>query len=90
MMRERLVRRMVQAGETEPAIEPAPTRASGQRRVTSAEAHVGCSGKGRLAGATIPGQDSVAEAAMWVRSERFSAFWWRQRRTMNRVRCPLL
>ena len=40
VMRERLVRRMVQAGETEPAIEPAPTRASGQRRVTSAEARM--------------------------------------------------
>lgn len=39
MMRERLIRRMVQAGEAEPVIELAPTHPSGQRRVTSREAH---------------------------------------------------
>jgi arylsulfatase A-like enzyme len=38
VMRERLLRRMVEAGEAEPAIEPAPARPSGQRRVTSEEA----------------------------------------------------
>ncbi len=38
VLRERLVRRMVQAGEAEPIIEPAPPRKSGQRRVTAAEA----------------------------------------------------
>ena len=38
VMRERLVRRMVEAGEAEPAIEPAPERPSGQRRVSREEA----------------------------------------------------
>lgn len=38
VMRERLVRRMVEAGETVPTIEVAPTRPGGQRRVTPAEA----------------------------------------------------
>ena len=38
MMRERLIRRMVQAGEAAPTIEPAPAVASGQRRVTPEEA----------------------------------------------------
>jgi arylsulfatase A-like enzyme len=37
VMRERLVRRMVEAGEGEPAIEPAPERPSGQRRVSREE-----------------------------------------------------
>jgi arylsulfatase A-like enzyme len=37
-MRERLIRRMVEAGETAPAVEPAPSRPSGQRRVTAEEA----------------------------------------------------
>jgi arylsulfatase A-like enzyme len=36
-MRARLLRRMVEAGETEPAIELAPTRPSGQRRVDPEE-----------------------------------------------------
>jgi arylsulfatase A-like enzyme len=39
VMRERLIRRMVEAGEAAPAIEPAPTRASGQRRVSEQEAY---------------------------------------------------
>lgn len=40
VLRTRLIRRMVAAGETEPAIEPAPVvRAQGQRRVSEAEAH---------------------------------------------------
>ncbi len=39
VMKERLIRRMVEAGEEAPTIEPAPTRRSGQRRVTSEEAH---------------------------------------------------
>jgi arylsulfatase A-like enzyme len=39
VMRERLIRRMVGAGEAEPAIEPAPTRPSGQRCVSSDDAH---------------------------------------------------
>lgn len=39
MMRERLVRRMVAAGETAPAIVPAPARASGQRRVSATEVY---------------------------------------------------
>jgi arylsulfatase A-like enzyme len=39
VMRERLIRRMVEAGETAPTIEPAPTRPSGQRRVSEAEAY---------------------------------------------------
>ncbi len=38
VMRERLVRRMVEAGEPAPTIEVAPARAGGQRRVTPAEA----------------------------------------------------
>ena len=38
VMRERLLRRMVAAGEEAPAIEPAPARAGGQRRVTPEEA----------------------------------------------------
>jgi hypothetical protein len=37
-MRERLIRRMVQAGEAAPTTEPAPAVASGQRRVTPEEA----------------------------------------------------
>ena len=36
-MRERLVRRMVGVGEAEPAIEPAPSRPGGQRRVSREE-----------------------------------------------------
>ena len=36
-MRERLLRRMVEAGEVAPTIEPAATEASGQRRVSSEE-----------------------------------------------------
>jgi arylsulfatase A-like enzyme len=39
VMRERLVRRMVEAEETVPTIEPAPARPSGQRYVSPAEAH---------------------------------------------------
>ena len=39
MMRERLVRRMEEIGETAPEIETAPSIRSGQRRVTSEEAH---------------------------------------------------
>jgi arylsulfatase A-like enzyme len=39
LLRERLVRRMVEAGEAAPTIEVAPSRPSGQRRVTAAEAH---------------------------------------------------
>ncbi|MHB8645111.1 MAG: sulfatase-like hydrolase/transferase [Thermomicrobiales bacterium] len=38
VLRGRLIRRMVEAGEAAPTIVPAPTRPSGQRRVTSAEA----------------------------------------------------
>jgi len=38
VMRERLVRRMEEVGETAPEIETAPARPSGQRRVTSEEA----------------------------------------------------
>jgi len=38
VMRERLVRRMVEAGEAVPTIEPAPAVASGQRRVPPGEA----------------------------------------------------
>lgn len=37
-LRQRLVRRMVAAGEAAPHIEPAPSRSSGQRRVTPEEA----------------------------------------------------
>jgi len=37
VLRERLVRRMAQAGEAMPAIEPAPARPSGQRRVSPQE-----------------------------------------------------
>jgi arylsulfatase A-like enzyme len=39
VMRERLIRRMVAAGEAEPFIESAPERSSGQRRVSGEEAH---------------------------------------------------
>jgi len=38
VMRERLIRRMVAAGEPAPVIEPAPIRPGGQRRVTPEEA----------------------------------------------------
>jgi hypothetical protein len=38
-MRERLIRRMVEAGEAAPTIEVAPSRPSGQRRVSDAEAY---------------------------------------------------
>lgn len=38
VMRERLIRRMVTAGEEAPRIEPAPTRPAGQRKVTPEEA----------------------------------------------------
>jgi arylsulfatase A-like enzyme len=38
VLRERLVRRMVAAGEAPPEIEPAATRRSGQRQVSAAEA----------------------------------------------------
>jgi arylsulfatase A-like enzyme len=38
VMTERLIRRMVAAGETVPAIESAPARRSGQRRVSAEEA----------------------------------------------------
>jgi arylsulfatase A-like enzyme len=38
VLRERLIRRMVEAGEDAPTIEPAPTRPSPQRRVSEAEA----------------------------------------------------
>jgi arylsulfatase A-like enzyme len=38
VMRERLLRRLVEAGEPEPTIDPAPTRPSGQRRVSPEEA----------------------------------------------------
>ena len=38
MMRERLIRRMVEAGEDAPTIEPVPQQGSGQRRVTEGEA----------------------------------------------------
>lgn len=38
VLRERLIGRMKEAGEAEPVIEAAPTRPSGQRRVTEAEA----------------------------------------------------
>ena len=39
-MAERLVRRMVEAGESAPTIEPAPSQVSGQRRVSEAEARM--------------------------------------------------
>ena len=39
VLRERLIRRMVEAGEQTPTIEPAPARPSGQRRVSPEEAH---------------------------------------------------
>ncbi len=39
VMRDRLIRRMIEAGEAAPAIEPAPSRPSGQRRVSEAEAY---------------------------------------------------
>jgi len=38
VLRERLIRRMVDAGEEAPTIEPAPTQSSPQRRVSEAEA----------------------------------------------------
>lgn len=38
ILRERLIRRMVEAGEAAPTIEPAPSRPSGPRRVSAAEA----------------------------------------------------
>ena len=38
VMRERLIRRMLEAGEEAPTVEPAPTQRSGQRSVTEAEA----------------------------------------------------
>ena len=38
VMRERLIRRMLEAGEEAPTVEPAPTQQSGQRSVTEAEA----------------------------------------------------
>jgi len=38
VMRERLVRRMVEAGEAAPEVVPAPARRSGQRHVSAAEA----------------------------------------------------
>ena len=38
VMQERLIRRMVEAGETAPTIESAETQASGQRRVSPEEA----------------------------------------------------
>ncbi len=38
ILRERLLKRMVEAGETAPTIEPVPTRPSGQRYVTEEEA----------------------------------------------------
>ena len=40
VMRARLVRRMVEAGEVEPTIEPAPVRRSGQRTISAAEARM--------------------------------------------------
>lgn len=39
ILREKLIRRMVAAGEAEPSIIPAPVRRSGQRRVSDAEAN---------------------------------------------------
>jgi arylsulfatase A-like enzyme len=39
VMRERLIRRMVEAGEIAPTILPAPWRHGGQRRVSDEEAH---------------------------------------------------
>jgi len=39
VMRERLIRRMAEAGEAAPTIEVAPSRPSGQRRVSDAEAY---------------------------------------------------
>jgi arylsulfatase A-like enzyme len=38
VMRERLIRRMTEAGEAAPTIDPIPTRPSGQRRVSTEEA----------------------------------------------------
>ena len=38
VLRERLIRRMQEAGEEAPEIEPAPARGSGQRRVSPEEA----------------------------------------------------
>jgi hypothetical protein len=39
VLRERLIKRMVQAGEKAPRVELSPVKKSGQRRVTTAEAH---------------------------------------------------
>lgn len=39
VLRERLIRRMREAGEAEPTIEPAPGQPSGQRRVSAEEAN---------------------------------------------------
>jgi arylsulfatase A-like enzyme len=38
VLRERLIRRMAEAGEEAPVIQPTPTKKSGQRRVTKEEA----------------------------------------------------
>lgn len=40
ILREKLIRRMEEIGEEAPVIEPAPTRKSGQRRVTAEEANM--------------------------------------------------
>jgi len=40
VMRQRLLRRMVEAGESAPEIKPAPSRPSGQKRVSTEEAHM--------------------------------------------------
>ncbi len=37
-MRQRLIRRIVEAGETEPVIQEAPERPGGQKRVSHEEA----------------------------------------------------
>lgn len=39
ILREKLIRRLVEIGEEAPVIEPAPSRKSGQRRVTTEEAN---------------------------------------------------
>jgi arylsulfatase A-like enzyme len=39
ILRQRLIRRMIEVGEDAPTIEPAPPRLAGQRKVTAAEAH---------------------------------------------------
>jgi len=46
-LRERLIRRMVAAGETAPTIEPAPTRPSGQRQVLENTTHERIEARGR-------------------------------------------